>query len=421
MLKRKTLSLLLALALCLGLLPMTVLAAPVYGVGNEPTEEESWSHFELQSDNAAPRDVEPIDLYSYTPADPTYLEEEGYEVDEHGYYIGRTIDHYTAVNPETLFLVQNTAPEGTNCYVSVEAEVYQIDEHGEWTLNEGKYNNICSMHTATLTDDGMLTHEFVFEDPESGKECHRLDPGEWATFRLHYQDTSDAHRDGGPLEDGTIVVLNFYVRYPDCNSEEFYGDWGRWWGWAYYIDSSVPERDPNDPIVFPTVGQDKTKTEEPQPEPQPGYLTQQGVNILLTQRDLTDVGIWYNMELTNTTDQPIQGAYGILFHDPNLLYDYTFMGKTETLLRAQFMFFDLDLAPGATVKIGRNSEWGELTKSSAVWLAFDSPEEREDFVNSSPIRRLSETYLGDDFNYFGMPTEEGLKFLKDTFGLTPAD
>lgn len=147
-----------------------------------------------------------------------------------------------------------------------------------------------------------------------------------------------------------------------------------------------------------------------------GYLTREGINVLLTEASLTDVGVFYWMELTNTTDKPIQGAYGMLFYQPGLVTDYG--------LGAFFVFFDLDLDPGETVKIGRNSMWWGLTDSSLLWLSFDSAAERESFVSSGPIidnRAPGAPVGGDyDFNYYCISSRDGgLEFLKDTFGLTP--
>ena len=361
--KTRIFSLALALALCLGLLPTAALA---YDPANPPTEEESISHRSLQIPSFEKRNLEePISLHKAIHSD---IEDELYDVDEDDYYCFTTLNSYRAINPETLLTLQNTAPVGTDCYLRAEMDVYE--KAGADTPYPGRYN----------CDDIETYVPFSGSDDFSNQEGRRLYPGQQASFPLHYHHSfSLAHENGSPIVDGSIVILKVYAIYPECTGEDSYNDWGRWWWWSFYIDSTVPAQG------NVSVG--------------PGFVTGDGLNILFTQGKKNDAGLSHQVELTNTTDNPIQGSYALLsYHSPT---------------QAQFFFFDLDIAPGQTVIVERNSMFYRLSQAKMLWIAFDSPQEKEAFIKDAPIQGTAAWETG----YYSVKFNEGPAFLRDTFGI----
>jgi len=138
---------------------------------------------------------------------------------------------------------------------------------------------------------------------------------------------------------------------------------------------------------------------EPAPTTAPGFVTKNGLNILFTQGKRNDAGLSHRLEFTNTTDKPIQGSYALLtYHSPT---------------QAQFFFFDLDIAPGQTVTMERNSMFYRLSQAKMLWIAFDSPQEKEAFIEDAPIQGTAALEKG----YYSVDFTEGPAFLRDAFGI----
>lgn len=185
---------------------------------------------------------------------------------------------------------------------------------------------------------------------------------------------------------------------------------------------NVPQESASPAPVIPQP----TPTPEPQPE---GQVTSDGIRVLI-QRNVfnesapdkwnTDVGAYCEISFTNTTDHPIQGNYGLLSYYPKK--SRTIYKQDEALIRdetscnAQFMFFDLNLAPGENKTIHQNSGLTLAPRfhTQTGWVRFDSEEEKDQFIATSPF--ASAVTL--DYNYAYVTGSEGETFLQDNFGIT---
>lgn len=155
-----------------------------------------------------------------------------------------------------------------------------------------------------------------------------------------------------------------------------------------------------------------------------GQVTAEGIRVLMENTEfITDAGHWTEFSFTNTTDQPIQGCYGLVSYYPRKSKFVFSDGSAQIYYSAQFTPFDLDLAPGETKTFKQNSFFPMRLDVQMEWIKFDDQAEKDQFIAATPLAlkdRLGEKYL----NYATFDKDEGEAFLKDNFGITflpPAD
>lgn len=211
------------------------------------------------------------------------------------------------------------------------------------------------------------------------------------------------HRQNGCAQDGTVVI--------DHYTEE--GDWlpmeeitsGSIDNMLPHMEDGSPtmveaNRESPDKFFFVRAGDAEafgiTSSAQPEPEAE-GQVTSDGIRVLFRDQGWnTDVGAWHEIDFTNTTDQPIQGCYGML--------TYRSSGS-----QYQYHFFDLDLAPGETITLKKNS--GDYLNSATqmIWIRFDDAQDRDDFIEAADVE--------DYYGYYWAYTDEAEAFVHDTFGI----
>lgn len=155
-----------------------------------------------------------------------------------------------------------------------------------------------------------------------------------------------------------------------------------------------------------------------------GQVTAEGIRVLMENTEfITDVGHWTEFSFTNTTDQPIQGCYGLVSYYPRKSKFVFSDGSAQIYYSAQFTPFDLDLAPGETKTFKQNSFFPMRLDVQMEWIKFDDQAEKDQFIAAAPLALKDR--LGDKYeNYAIFDKDEGEAFLKDNFGITflpPAD
>lgn len=390
--KRKVLSLFLTLTMAFGLFATPAAALDENG---NPTIEEFRSHFSLE-DNIPCTYVEtPLRLGRY---DFSEDEEYFYSYGErsHGYFSFEEWSGYNVLPKGGTLTITNTAQD-INCILSLSMSCYdnlvydEPEPNPTPTVPLNSHANAGSAGGGRTGDPKVRLPEGTYlpfdywgrvllEDNSWGSEMENhsvdppfpveLNPGESFTFDFH-----NIYDDGyglGTVEPDTIFYLTVRGLYPDQ-------DYTCWVSYLFSMDKTADGA---------------TSSTEPE-----GQVTSDGVKVLFRDQDwTTDVGAWYEINFTNTTDQPVQGNYGLL--------TYTSYGS------AQIMFFDLDIAPGESKTIEQNSWFYMGLDTQMIWIRFDSAEERNQFENSVPCDdKMRQAY--HDYNYYPLDGKD----LQDIFGI----
>ncbi len=145
-----------------------------------------------------------------------------------------------------------------------------------------------------------------------------------------------------------------------------------------------------------------------------GAVTSQGLSVCFYEGNYNEIGITYGVAITNTSSETVSGCYALLTYlNPN---------------SAQFMCFDLDLAPGETYRALKSSGLHYLSRANAIWVSFDSIQERASFldspailaINSDSERSWTNGFRADEYNapnYFVLNFSQGPAFLREHFGI----
>lgn len=130
----------------------------------------------------------------------------------------------------------------------------------------------------------------------------------------------------------------------------------------------------------------------------PGFLTSQGLNLLFVEGGQSDGGTSCAVDITNITDERIGGCFALLSYN--------------SATQAQFWFFDLDIAPGQTITMERFSQWPDLRGSNMLWVTFDHFLEYDLFILVSPLQAPS-----SENGYYAVDVAKDPDFLRENFGI----
>lgn len=376
--KKRILSLLLTLVLCLGL-TVPALAA----------EDSKFEELSIAVMQETPKEL-PLTYVNYVWQNPDDL------VVRNGYF---TIDNCT-VTPAKEKNYQDVTLK-----VTAHLEYYCDEETGTYYDSSMWTNGVYDYYTGIYFNfggmDGDTRRDITTTVPFNGRNykvsCSKSN--EWTHYGLDYNEK-------GELVDKVTCESTLVFTVPETYNGLVYGLYEKAELTKEDLEFSAPsgravyvEKEDGDNAVFFRFGHTTTKN-----------LPRNGLVLsVFDQGDNKALGY----TVSNHGTERVTGYYALLSYWPETDYHApTVIAPTESEhFRGQILPLDIDLAPGRSMSGDCEAVatgWSTMTHK---WIKFDSKAERDAFFKASVLENTFGVYEIDD-------GAAGIRWMKDTFGIT---